>query len=992
MSYFYEFLENESKELAHILYELEDEIYTKPQYMLTHSRAFIELLMDKVMMNEKLTKGISYTILSQIQVLADNDLLTDEVENALHKVRRLGNVAAHDTRKFRYSESLLAWEQLYIIVKWFVEVYQSYDIIVPEYIDPVIREEETDTNTNELENMASRFEKIEELIKQSLNNDQSKDIKVESTHLHENETKKFKTEETTLNNKTNPSTQKTHIVPSNDKVMEVESKDNELTNDEQLWNHLNKLRVNQSQILAYHDINKAVLESPTKFVTLLDGLFLRLSKDRMKDLAEYYQMEKLSETYFLMDKLSYGWDLIRTQLNGTLEEYKAAQNFIKISEIKFKRDLTEKEVRQALENLLDIATIWNNGKEPSEELSHDQNINQQEDNIASQEENISQSIQSDSYQENEKTTQLQRDSYQENEKTTQLQRDSSKENEKESQFIKRLNVLRTSSQESVVHADSFGSFRKYMHVERPIQHEFEKVLTDIKQYDEPQLILLCGSVGDGKSHLLAYMKEEKQELMSNVIDHNDSTESFNPQENSLDTLEYVLDNFDDHQSKSNKQHTVIAINLGVLHNFYTRQRKQKRFNALCDFIDSTGVFDSSRVTVKHENNFHMLNFAEEQPYLLTEQGAESPFFMELMEKVTKPNTENPFYNAWKSDKEKGYQSIVHENYLLLQNKTVQESIVQSLIESIIKQKVFISTRAFYNFVYEILLPVSLETESLGGIFYIEDMLPNLMYSHPDRSKLLEALHQNDPLKLRSKEIDQLTTEFVLASSPRLFIEEKLGEKSLLGAWKDVDDEFNQKQKEYVSLLIRNYELMYKNAYDEYYQEYIWYLYSYYKGNADELGKLFELIEDVIFKWNGSPKANYIYINPVTDMFRLSVEIQIEPEVDEYIFGSVNEDKISRFTPSINIGFSQNSQKFLFELDYELFVLLKKISKGYRPNLKGVQDALQFSEHHDELIKSADKTKKLLIVYSEDGSVLKIEEQPRFAKTKFRVEKVNEHGI
>src|SRR5699024_4524973 len=174
----------------------------------------------------------------------------------------------------------------------------------------------------------------------------------------------------------------------------------------------------------------------------------------------------------------------------------------------------------------------------------------------------------------------------------------------------------------------------------------------------------------------------------NVMDHNDSTESFNPEENSLDTLEYILKKFDDDQGKADGQHTVIAINLGVLHNFYTRQRQQGRFNALCDFIDSTGVFDSSKATVENQGNFHMLNFAEEQPYLLTENGAQSPFFLDLMNKVTSPADENPFYKAWKSDIEQGYQSIAHENYLLLQNRTVQESIVQSLIESIVKQKVF----------------------------------------------------------------------------------------------------------------------------------------------------------------------------------------------------------------------------------------------------------------------------------------------------------------
>src|SRR5699024_8834864 len=843
-----------------------------------------------------------------------------------------------------------------------------------EYVDPVVQGEQTDDIT-------SRFEKLEELLKQSIKNDQPQDVQNDFKQEQINTSSNSNTENPSLMKETKQQEQSTQIELSshNDEVIAVEPQEDEFTDGEKLWSRLNKLRFNQSEILPYRNIKTKILESPTKFVTLLDGLFIRLSKDRMEDLAKYYQVEKLSENYFSMDKLSYGWSLIRTQLNGTLDEYQAAQKFITISEIKFKRDLRKREARQALKNLLDIANVWNNNKELFDETSPHQvvdEVDEPEIKTSSDEEKISSTTQDDGYQEN----------------ISQLQRESSNEDEETSQFIKRLNVLRTSSQESVVHADSFGSFRKYMNVEKPIQHEFEKVLTDIKQYDEPQLILLCGSVGDGKSHLLAYVKEEKQELMENVIDHNDSTESFNPHENSLDTLEYILEHFDDYQTKSNKQHTVIAINLGVLHNFYTRQRERNRFNALCDFIDSTGVFDSSKVTVKHEDNFHMLNFAEEQPYLLTEHGAKSPFFMDLMERVTKPSTRNPFYNAWKSDKENGYQSIAHENYSLLQNKTVQESIVQSLIESIIKQKVFISTRAFYNFIYEILVPVSFETESLETQFNINDMLPNLMYSHPDRSELLEALHENDPLKIRSQEMDQLNTAFVLASSPKSFIQEKLGEDKILGAWKDINYHFSEKQKEYSRLFIRHYELMHKHIYDTYYQEFIWYLYSYYRGDANEFGQLFDLIEDVIFKWNGSPKTNYIYMNPVTDKFRLGVEIDIEPEVDDNIFGSVNEEEISRFTPSINIGFSQNSQKFLFELDYQLFVLLKKISKGYRPNLNEVQDALQFSEHHDQLIKSADKTKKLLIVHSIDGSMLEVKEQPRFAKTKFQVEKVNERGI
>ena len=53
------------------------------------------------------------------------------------------------------------------------------------------------------------------------------------------------------------------------------------------------------------------------------------------------------------------------------------------------------------------------------------------------------------------------------------------------------------------------------------------------------------------------------------------------------------------------------------------------------------------------------------------------------------------------------------------------------------------------------------------------------------------------------------------------------------------------------------------------------------------------------------------------------------------------------------------KNFLFELDYQLYLLLRKVGGGYRPNRQDIQDALQFSEFHDKILKSADKTKNVL---------------------------------
>ncbi len=123
--------------------------------------------------------------------------------------------------------------------------------------------------------------------------------------------------------------------------------------------------------------------------------------------------------------------------------------------------------------------------------------------------------------------------------------------------------------------------------------------------------------------------------------------------------------------------------------------------------------------------------------------------------------DNPFYAAWMQDRNKGISSAAHENYYLLQQSTVKESIVQSLIEAMIKQKVFISTRTFYNFLYEIIVPVNNKISDRRIPSKVEDMLPNLIYGHPDRSPLLAALNEVDPLKTRLENTDRLVSDFIL---------------------------------------------------------------------------------------------------------------------------------------------------------------------------------------------------------------------------------------
>ncbi|MCM3584560.1 DUF4145 domain-containing protein [Mesobacillus maritimus] len=159
--YFYQFLEPLSRELSMLAKELETSIFSSPRTMLTHTRVFIETILQKVMEQERLPVEPQMGLKDRLDLLNDRGYLTPEIRDALHLVRINGNKAAHDVRRFRYSEALLSWEALYEIVKWYVEVYGPIEVQVPDYQDPQPQKKQSFDMT-ELE---VRLKGLEELLR-----------------------------------------------------------------------------------------------------------------------------------------------------------------------------------------------------------------------------------------------------------------------------------------------------------------------------------------------------------------------------------------------------------------------------------------------------------------------------------------------------------------------------------------------------------------------------------------------------------------------------------------------------------------------------------------------------------------------------------------------------------------------------------------------------------------------------------------------------------
>ena len=150
------------------------------------------------------------------------------------------------------------------------------------------------------------------------------------------------------------------------------------------------------------------------------------------------------------------------------------------------------------------------------------------------------------------------------------------------------------------------------------------ILIECSKSSKAELILVCGNVGDGKSHILSHLNNKLKEGLDNFKIHNDATESHNPKETSNDTLNRVLEDFKDiNINKSNKK-LILAINLGTLSKF--QEEYEVDYKQLFDYVKEQKILDADIIHhSKYDNksNFHHVNFTDYHMYSLSSEGPKS---------------------------------------------------------------------------------------------------------------------------------------------------------------------------------------------------------------------------------------------------------------------------------------------------------------------------------------------------------------------------------
>lgn len=539
-----------------------------------------------------------------------------------------------------------------------------------------------------------------------------------------------------------------------------------------------------------------------------------------------------------------------------------------------------------------------------------------------------------------------------------------------SYLLNELSKLRDSSKEAVESDDDLSDFKKYIHVDRSIQNDFIKELKRVADLDKSHLIMLCGSVGDGKSHLLAYLKTEYSDLYSKFKVHNDATESFDPDKDAIDTLADVLVEFNDENIENSSEKRVLAINLGVLNNFLESEYAESNYTKLKQYVDNASIFDSSSVSKNIiQDKVSFITFSDYNLFELNEDYdsnyVSSNYISSLMDKITQNNDDNPFYIAYLKDKEQNYVNPLIYNYEMLSDNNVQKVIIDHLIKIFIKYRKIVSTRDLLNFFYELIVPPEiLDYDNFTNVGdFIGLLLPNLLFNSPDRSYLLNLFSTFDPTLVRNEELDKFIIELNIKDD----LENVLNKYFDLSNLKFLDSYFSQldnlfdcnsnEKRELTSTLIR-FALFYgksnmkQNFVDENYLNFLKYLHGYNTQNPSKYKEIFTKVRDAIFMLRGSNKKSYIYLNELNS-FKVSRPFKLRPVpiklgdnlLDGLFLGN-------RFKTEIKIHFVvlPNDNKISLDIDYSLYESIMALNAGFKPNKSEKENLILFEEFINNLIE------------------------------------------
>lgn len=553
------------------------------------------------------------------------------------------------------------------------------------------------------------------------------------------------------------------------------------------------------------------------------------------------------------------------------------------------------------------------------------------------------------------------------------------------EFIMQLSKLRKSSAESVENTNAFNHFKEYLHVERHVEIELRKLLRSVNEKQGKCLVLLCGSAGDGKSHLSSYMKNSDTEgLLDGYELYNDATESSEPTLTSIDTLADKLTDFDDeHYDNADGSKMIIAINLGTLNNFI-ESAKGKSFTKLRKYVEENKILSSyaQETGYKDKSVFQHVSFADYQVFSLSENGIQTVFLEKLLEKVFSQNDDNPFYQAYKKEEtncQLCQRCPVRHNFEFLSDPKNQQVLIHRIVQAVIIDKTIVATREVLNLLYDLIVHPDFDKQKISigtsDVQYLNDYIswttPMLLDEYEDISPLINAMRSHDVLRNRTAIADEEATRFHSLDNIEKAFEDTtkgtpyivlntISNVSQLGG---IKPELKKIIYRFIARLKAMEHNLNRSEKEIRFEQYLSYLYDQNSGNEKKLAALYESTKKAVLNWDGEFGGDFICIDESNEHHWILEELKLKAAINKDASKITGE--IQRFSPIISLRYKKdgqdNTKPVTIKIDFALYELISDMKAGYRPTMQDKNRHTDFVSFVQQLIELGNKEERVTII-------------------------------
>lgn len=552
------------------------------------------------------------------------------------------------------------------------------------------------------------------------------------------------------------------------------------------------------------------------------------------------------------------------------------------------------------------------------------------------------------------------------------------------EFKNELNRLRKSSSDSIDNVEKFDEFKKYMHVVRVVEEDLKDILRKVNASGRKSLVLLCGSAGDGKSHLLSYLKNSDEEhLIEDYIVFNDATESNAPSKTAIETLNELLDSFKDNNLSQPGKNVILAINLGVLSNFI-ESKFGDEFSILRKYVEDSNVL-TAQVDLNNfdeQGYFQHVSFSDYHMYSLRADGIHAGYIESIFEKVFSCSDENIFYKSYINDCASCplvQKCPVKKNYEYMMNPKCQKYVAELLVKTTIRDKVILTTREILNFIYDILVAQNFSFTKFQELLvddtaylkeFLKQITPALLFDSVDVTVLMNMFKKYDPLLARSERADEIAISYYVSSDvsneiKQAFMDVVYGNVICdVGIIAKINNDRTLKSNLY-NLIVRVEAIRSDNVVEEIYNQYLSDLYLYNAGNGKKLRNLYNMVEGAVTQWCGCDEEGNLCLDDRHRGYSLYEKVEFKPNIDT-LPKPVETDELQRFIPHIVVTFEDKKDGIIsLDIDYALYELLYKLNQGYVQTADDRNNHADFISFVDRILQTGSLTELVSIVSNDN---------------------------